>query len=341
MFIPKLKLVNIGDKLTYVDENDVVYKEEILENNKNCYYTPTEVKEKENVTFDNAPLSGWHISMAFRVQIGSKYRDKCYVLKHPTLNVEFCIDFFKLEKAFNNLIIEKGVIKNKIIILNDGYEVTIDVEGSDTFEKNVSFMDIVNNNLNKIQKRNLKIGNKVFLKNKYNAKELMFLGTSYMKIYSFEKDSNDIGVQSGIRLSKKADKFYIFTGKTAKHNIIFGIKDTSVKDITLLSDEESNIKYTEILKSKIDKEYYGLEKFLGLRVSTYKHKEYNRMIILSDDKNDKAFNDMQSLKRYFFKYHEEDSLLPNVFNNEEAPTELIEYGFMNISSSIILLSSDS
>ena len=335
MFIPKLKLVNIGDKLTYVDENDVVYKEEILENNKNCYYTPTEVQEKENVTFDNAPLSGWHISMAFRVQIGSKYRDKCYVLKHPTLNVEFCIDFFKLEKAFNNLIIEKGVIKNKIIILNDGYEVTIDVEGSDTFKENVSLMNILNNTLNKISKKDLKIGNKVFFKNKFNIKELMFLGTQYLKVYIFgDSLSNE---NDGLRTGKKAYKFYIFYGKLKNKDIIFGIKDTGVKDITLLSDEEFNIKYTEILKSEIDKEYPALENFVGMRVSEYKHNEYYRMIMMSDDKNDKIFSDIEAFNEYFLKYHEKDYNIANVHRFKN----FVEYGFLNIGSDIELLSSES
>lgn len=67
MFIPKLKLVNIGDKLTYVDENDVVYKEEILETIKIAIILQQKFRKREWL-LDNAPLSGWHISMAFRVQ---------------------------------------------------------------------------------------------------------------------------------------------------------------------------------------------------------------------------------------------------------------------------------
>lgn len=319
MLLPRIKLVNIGDKLTYIDSKDKIVREDILRRKKIDLSI-----NKQNVVFENKPLSGWKIQLNYSVDMGHICIEPHFLLKNKELDVSISIRYSRMINLFPLLKIDNGVIKNKILLLVGSTYFSIDIEGSKTYEDNLKLYNLfLNNEDSTISKKDLKVGNVVMLKNQYNIKESIYLGSAYMMHFRAFTDEDKL------EIGEKAEKFHFFIGMQnylgigndyRKSKIIISIKDSAVKDIILLDNSELNIKYTDILKNfYIDKTYPLLEGFENLCTVNTKAKYYHNYLI-GDSKNDEIFSNKDKIRKHLLKVYPKQlsdnftiiKILPNV-----------------------------
>ena len=295
MFLPKPKLANIGDKVTYINDDESIFKEDVVLNNRNNSYTRREIKSREIVLFDNEPTSGWHMSIEPSLPVRCNNPEDQVILRHPTLDVIVAIPMIFFKRIFKYATIKNGIIENKIILLSDGYYTDIDIEGSETYNKHISILELSKNVNNYINKKDLKVGNTVIFKNKYGIKECIFLGTQYAALYFYWNNTKSITV------SRVIDKVHFFTKIEDCKESIFAIKDSALKEIMLLEDNETNIKFTDLFKGEeIRHDYKWLKNLKGKKA----YRKSGNNLILADTKTDSVFNDLETLKKYILKADE-------------------------------------
>lgn len=324
MYLPRLKLINIGDKITYFNEKGSIDREDILKKNKS-----ENLFHNEDVSFENSPTTGWIIELSSSVPIGNTYREPHFSLSNKELKVHFVISYFKLKDIFPLLKIDNGVIKNELLLLVSSGDFTIDVEGSETYQRNLHLYNMMSNIQDySISKKELKTGNTVMIRNPYHVEECKYLGSAYMMHFRLSKDN--------IEISEKNNKCHFFVGNSTikrknekqTKRLIFSVKDTALKDIFLLDNSELNIKYTDILKNfNIDKSYPLIEDFENKTI--FSSGEYNYQFLIGDSTNDEVFSNKEVLRDRLLKLNKNyipeniSVVLPNVYAYNEIIEEYI------------------
>lgn len=283
MFLPKKELVIINDKVSYM-ENEKIHKEEMLMNQEKEKARWKQDKTIKVVNFTNAPLANWKIQIDYAIPTNCNHGTEHIILTHPTNDFSICIPLIKFSKNIENLTILKGVIQEKILILNDSYNIDFVVEGTKEYDEAVI---LLNSEEEKISIKDLKVGNKVLLKNNFNASDLTYLGAFFFGKCRACKEGTYYNVPT-LEISK-IEKRHFFIGKDIKGKTriqMYKQNFSGFKEMILLEDTELNISYKTILKNNfIDREYPLLESFVNknlINKSQYKYEFYN--LIFEDAK---------------------------------------------------------
>lgn len=232
------KYLNSGERA----ENIGFLEQENYDKNSTTPYYLNKIRKLNGFNqFFNEALDNWKIT--YKSNIRNVFRNEAYQeyieLEHPSLSVKLHIKLKYFCEHLNNLVIENGIIKNKIIFLYDKEELFLAPEGTLEYVTTLKFLSGATEN------RIPKPGDIVSSKT-YEYSKMIYLGKAYktdccyltwFSMHNYFKDK----ISFDRNLERQKDGVELFSTTTNSKHIFACLKGNKVELVYVSSLKKMSI----------------------------------------------------------------------------------------------------